>query len=238
MPSKKKRHSPPRKKHKSKPSPAAPSVTPPPEPAPSEQPPIEESPAEPSSTESSQNSQNSQSKAGERGPYKRDLMEPWLDAFRRTGTIFAASQMVPVNRRTIGEWREKDKDFNSLYLQAVLDRGERLLTTMFTRGVNGDNEPVVYQGKIMRDETGKIVTVRSFDTALQTFLAKGEFPDKYQDRTKHEIDITIVEKLSAEYLSIMQRSVLDACPHCHNLLGMKESIRKELESISTKLGAE
>lgn len=195
--------------------------------------------SDPSSKDPAGNSQTSHLKKKE--TYKAALLkEPWLAAFRKSGTILAASQMVPVSRRTVQDWRKDDPVFEAKFKEALLERGERLITTMWQRAVNGNKRrPVTDEkGNAVLDSNGKPVVDIDYDTTLQIFLAKGEFPELYAERTKVSFDEKFFDDIASVLLSIINRHVFDFCPHCKTALEMRPKIAEELRMASARMGGD
>jgi hypothetical protein len=57
---------------------------------------------------------------------KEHLRERWLVAFRELGTVSAASEVVPVSRRTILEWRKTDPTFEEAFAEAEIKPIDRI----------------------------------------------------------------------------------------------------------------
>lgn len=119
---------------------------------------------------------------GARGAYKKNLQGPWIDAFRREGTIHKACELVKVDRWTILQWRKTDPEFEKAFNDASMDTTERLEDSALTRALGGD-------------------------ATLTIFLLKARDPRKYTERYRHEIESSQLENLIGLFSSIVKRVV-------------------------------
>jgi hypothetical protein len=171
------------------------------------------------------------------GAYKEHLKKPWLDAFAQFRTIHAACVRVPVARRTIQEWRKNDAAFAAAYYEAEIGTNDLLEHTALYRAINGDQKPVIHQGRAVLDAKGNPLTVKTHSDAMQIFLLKCRIPGKYQERIKQELDLRIVNILIAEVMLLLRRSIPDMCPHCKTKTNLAPKIAHDLETLSAKLGS-
>ena len=168
------------------------------------------------------------------------LTQAFLDAYRKCGAITVASQEVGVSIETVWKWK-KDKDFIKEFtrvdLEAQREINDKLRASALQRAVRGNPHFLIKDGQIVKDiSTGKpVVAYYDFETALTIFMLKNRLPDEFKDRIEQEIDITIINTLSAEVLAIIRRNVPETCPHCKNSLAITPKIAGELETLSAKL---
>lgn len=92
----------------------------------------------------------------------------FLRALRATGTFAAACKRVGINYQTQLDWRNEDREFNDLCLQAKTESMEMLETSMYERAFR-------------KKEGGE------GDTIAGIFMLKGHNPNKYRDNAKIEV---------------------------------------------------
>jgi hypothetical protein len=170
-----------------------------------------------------------------REPYKAHLRGPWLDAFRKTGTIFAACNIVAVARRTIQEWRKTDPEFEAAFIEAETETTERVETSALQRAIHGDREPVIRNGIVQTDTAGNPLTIRTFSDKLQTFFLERRNQARYGVRIKQDIDITFVGAFTDELLNELRPVLPEICPGCKTRLDMPERVAQALLRVSAKM---
>lgn len=170
--------------------------------------------------------------------YKGELKEPWLDAYRKTGTIFSACQIIPVDRKTILNWRNNDPEFDQAFKDAFTSVTERIETTAIQRAIHGDRQPVIRNGLVVTDATGKPVTVPEYSDKLQTFFLETRNPDQYSRRIKQEISVEIIDGLAEEVIRLIRETIPPTCPHCKTNLHLGETIAQQLLKASAKMAKE
>ena len=115
-------------------------------------------------------------------PLKAHLMQPFLNAFERIGTISKAARSVGLNRDTVLEWREKYPEFNARFEQSKLALVEKLEDNVMRMADNGD-------------------------LGANIFLLKNMAPDKYTERYKHDIESVQIERLIAAFNGVLKRTL-------------------------------
>lgn len=84
--------------------------------------------------------------------------EPFLAALRQWPVVKQACEAVDIDRSTAYRAREADKDFAEAWDRAMDDGVDRAEQEAFRRAVEGEAEPVIYQGQptyvLEHDEAG------------------------------------------------------------------------------------
>ncbi len=102
----------------------------------------------------------------------------FLKSYAGLGIITAAAQAVRVDRRTILNWRKRDRKFSAAFVEADAQASEVLETEARRRAVDGVEEPIIRDGQV-------VGTVRRYSDTLLIFLLKGRKPEMYRERFEH-----------------------------------------------------
>lgn len=137
----------------------------------------------------------------------------FLEALRNMPVIRHGCDAAGVNRTTAWRARETDEEFAKAWDDALADGVDKAEQAAFLRAVDGFEEPIVYQGRIMwryevqRDEEGNPVideltgtpkyvpvldatgnpvpqTIRKHSDALLALILKGRRKEVYAERTE------------------------------------------------------
>lgn len=110
---------------------------------------------------------------------QRRRVGPWvkvfLDELRRNPNVTAASQKAGISRFFAYKRREQSPTFATAWEECYKEGIECWAAECARRGLEGYEEPVVYQGKIAMQD-GKPVTVRKFSDNLAMFMLKQRDP--------------------------------------------------------------
>lgn len=173
---------------------------------------------------------------GARGAYKEHLKPIFIEAFKKTGTIYAGAQVAGVSETTIATWRESDAEFNREFMEADAQAGGRIETSAYQRAVNGTVHYRMKNGEPVLDKSGNpVISHREFSDALQIFFLKCRIPQRYQERVKQELDIRIVHTLASETMAIIRKHVPDFCPHCKTALAIAPKLSEAMAAIAARL---
>lgn len=105
--------------------------------------------------------------------------EKFLNALAESASVVKACEIAKIGRRTVYEWREKDKDFAAAWERA-LDIGTDALEDEATRrAFEGWDEPVHYQGVATS-------SIRKYSDTLLIFMLKARRPERFKERQAHE----------------------------------------------------
>jgi hypothetical protein len=146
----------------------------------------------------------------------------FLAAYRETGSVTAASIVSGYPRQTHYSRLKTNQAYAKAFAAAevhaeeqrkeqTLSRVVRLENALFTRAVEGWEEPIVHQGQFyyppIRDEktgqwTGiskKPLSIRKYSDSNAQFLLRGLAPERYRDRQSVEItgSVNLIERLNA-----------------------------------------
>jgi hypothetical protein len=167
-----------------------------------------------------ENPQNRQTR-----PYKSKKMKPFLEAFRQCGTISRAAKAVGINRDTVLNWRNQDSEFEKLFINADCDIADELEAHAIERATTGVRKTVYFRGTRIGE------TIEKSDTLLM-FLLRARRPELYRDKCEHDRVEELKqfgEKISGQFVNILNKTVTDCCPHCKSSLDNRRRITEELE---------
>lgn len=118
--------------------------------------------------------------AGRTPRYREQRKQKFLRALAECGVITDAAKVAGVERKTVYRWREQDPDFAKAWDEAEQEAADKLEREAIRRAVEGVEEPVFHQGKI-------VGYVRKYSDTLLIFLLKGYKPERYKERQAHEL---------------------------------------------------
>ncbi len=124
-----------------------------------------------------------------------DAQAVFLGALSTGLTVSGAAKQAGVPRRTVYNWREADPVFAAAWDDAVEDGADVLEDEARRRAVEGVEEPMLFMGRIVKDEKGNTLTVRKYSDTLMTLLLKGRRPNVYRERVSAEIDANLKGKV-------------------------------------------
>jgi len=105
----------------------------------------------------------------------------FLHAVAVHGTVQAAAVAVGVHRGTHYKWLDNDHEYAAAFEEARETFRDHVRNEVKRRGIDGWDEPVIYQGQNPKDDQGCAVTVRKYSDRMLELLAKAvcpEFRDK------------------------------------------------------------
>ena len=111
----------------------------------------------------------------------------FLSAYRITASITKAAAAADIERTLHYRWLEEDPEYAKAFAAAKLEAGELIEDEAVRRAHEGFDEPVVYQGRISKDEYEQPLVVRKYSDALLMKLMDGFLPEKYKRRTGVEL---------------------------------------------------
>lgn len=104
-----------------------------------------------------------------------------LKVMAETGNKFLACQGAGISRRQLNFYIEKDEQFAAEFEEAKDAFIAKLEDHALKRGTEGWTEPRMGPGGIMYD-------VRKFDSGLLQMLLKANWPEKYREHTKIDLN--------------------------------------------------
>lgn len=113
-------------------------------------------------------------------PAKIAKRAPFIEAFRKCGTVLHAAEAAGLSRRTIYRWLEKDPEFKAMYDEANTEVTDILENALFKRATEGVQVPVFHEG----EEVGHRMDYS--DTAA-IFLLKARNPERFNEKMQIEL---------------------------------------------------
>jgi hypothetical protein len=105
----------------------------------------------------------------------------FLIALAATGNEVAAATEAGIVRARLLELREDKEEFAAEWEQAKKTFAERLEKEAHRRAIQGIAEPLVSDGKVVRDDKGQPMLTPRFSDSLLIALLKAERPEKFQE---------------------------------------------------------
>ena len=110
-----------------------------------------------------------------------EVQKRFLTALAGRGIVADACRAADVSRQTAYVHRDKDEAFAQVWQDAVDDWAD-VLEAEADRRALGYDDPIVYQGKIQKDEDGKVATVKRYSDRMLELRLKGLRPERYSDK--------------------------------------------------------
>ena len=121
--------------------------------------------------------------------------ETFLAALARGISITGAANEAGLGRRTVYDWRDEDPDFAAAWNDALEAGADILEDEARRRAADGVDEPVIAQGRLIRNEDGTPLTVKRYSDTLMTLLLKGRRPNVYRERVSADIEANVKGKI-------------------------------------------
>lgn len=160
---------------------------------------------------------------------KVNAQQRFLENYKRCGFVTVAAEASGIHHRRHYEWLA-DPEYRKQFEDAEDIAMEQALAEVRRRGVEGWEEPVIYQGALCYPEAKdgkpapKPLTIRKYDSNLLMFLVKGKRPE-YRDswkgelnvkadlRATHNIDLTkLTDDKLDQLIHILESGAGDAAP--------------------------
>ena len=107
----------------------------------------------------------------------------FLHVLEQHGQTAKAARAAGVSATTAYDHRNRDKDFNEAWAEALEHFRDRLEVEAYRRAVDGVDEPVYQQGM-------EVGVVRRFSDSLLTLLLKGHRPERYRERVDQTVNVS------------------------------------------------
>lgn len=141
----------------------------------------------------------------------------FLAAYSEGGTVTAAAELADIARETHYAWLRIDPVYAAAFRQADEHAADRLEAEARRRAVEGVEESIYHQGKV-------VGTVQRYSDTLLIFLLKGNKPEKFREHMDmtgaSTVDVTVTGSLSVvmqqmiESLDVSTRkSLIEAITH-------------------------
>lgn len=111
----------------------------------------------------------------------RERQQRFLTALAATGSEEAAASEAGVDRARLLGLREVDEEFGMQWEKAKTCFIEKLRQEARRRAIDGVPEPLVSDGKVIRDDEGRPVSVKRFSDSLLVALLKTNGPGRFTE---------------------------------------------------------
>lgn len=111
--------------------------------------------------------------------------ERFLKLLATTGSVSLAAERAGISRSRLYHWRERDTHFAAAWREAIEIATDALEAEARRRAIEGVETTVVYGGRMVRDDSGKPLTVRRYSDSLLALLLRAHRPEKYRERLPH-----------------------------------------------------
>lgn len=97
------------------------------------------------------------------------------------GDVAAAADAAGTTRAGAEELRANDPAFSLGWQRALQASAERLEQVARCRALEGLIEPILSDGKVVRDDNGQPIVVRRYSDLILLALLKAQYPDKFSE---------------------------------------------------------
>ncbi len=112
----------------------------------------------------------------------------FLDNLTQYPSVLDACNRAKAPRHALYKLRNRDPEFAAAWDEARLIGNDVLERVAVLRATEGEDEPIVFGGKISTDPTtGEVVTVKRKSDILLMFLMKSANPARYRDNATFEL---------------------------------------------------
>lgn len=111
----------------------------------------------------------------------RERQARFLEALISEGSAAAAAESVGSNKARMHEARISDPIFAAEWERAEQAATDRLEREAWRRAVQGVQEPLVSDGKVVRDDNERPISIQRYSDALLIALLKARRPERYAD---------------------------------------------------------
>lgn len=116
--------------------------------------------------------------------WTRAARRRFLEVLATTGNVSAAARAVGLARSSAYRLRQKDAAFAAAWEDAEQEAVDLLEQEARRRALEGVSEPLLGGGKLIRDDDGRIMTIRRYNDRLLEMLLKAHRPEKFRDRAE------------------------------------------------------
>jgi hypothetical protein len=125
----------------------------------------------------------------------------FLEVLRERGNVSAAAHAIGMSRTGVYDAKEADEAFSAAWDDAVETACDTLEAEAWRRGVEGVERPLTGFGKLVKDDNGKVVTVRDYSDNLLLAQLKAHRPEKYRE------NINVTGTMTVELSSRMDAAI-------------------------------
>jgi hypothetical protein len=97
------------------------------------------------------------------------------------GDLAAAAAAAGTTRTGAEELRANDPEFASAWAKAIQASADNLEQVARRRALEGLIEPVLSDGKVVRDDNGQPIVVRRYSDVILLALLKAQHPEKFNE---------------------------------------------------------
>lgn len=137
---------------------------------------------------------------------KRIKQQLVIDKLPEYGTVYHACQAAGVSLTSYYTWMKSDEEFATAIHAAKKVPGHMIERVAMRRAMDA---------RINADP-------------LRIFMLKNLLPESYGEADKLSIDVRVEEVLVTRFVSIIQNTIPEVCPHCKTHLGLSEVLAREL----------
>lgn len=137
-----------------------------------------------------------------------------IDTLPEAGTVYHACKAAGVSLATYNRWLQEDDAFADAIRTVKKIPGHMIERVAMRRALDA---------RINADP-------------LRIFMLKNLLPDSYGESDKLSLEIKIQDVLVSHFVSVIQQTVPEVCPHCKTHLGLSESLARELKDYSARVG--
>ncbi len=114
--------------------------------------------------------------------WTRAARQRFLETLRATGNVSAAARAVGLARSSAYRLRRRDAAFAAAWDDAEQEAVDLLEQEARRRALDGVAEPLMGGGKLIRDDDGRVMTIRRHNDRLLEMLLKAHRPERFRDR--------------------------------------------------------
>jgi len=107
----------------------------------------------------------------------------FLEALTKGGNVASAAMTARVDEMRLDEARRTDPTFAREWEEAENARARRLEHEAWRRAVDGVPEPLISDGKIVRDDDGRPLSIQRYSDALLIEILRMNRPNKFIGRS-------------------------------------------------------
>jgi hypothetical protein len=118
-----------------------------------------------------------------------DAQAKFLEGLAKGLSATGAAALASVDRKSVYRWRAADPEFAKAWDDAIEAGTDILEDEALRRALEGNAEPMVSMGKVVRGDDGYPLLVKKHADGLMQFLLKGRRRDKFSERVQQDIKL-------------------------------------------------
>ena len=116
-------------------------------------------------------------------PITDDQYRIFFLKLREYGNLTHAAREAGFEPSNVYRWQKNDPEFAAQYADALKEAGDVLHMEARRRAYEGNSEPVVSNGRLVKDEAGRPLYTRRYSDMLMTTMLKAHKPDLFDRGT-------------------------------------------------------